>query len=235
MNSEKLSKRLETVVSFIKPSMSIADIGSDHAYLPCYAVNKGIAISAIAGEVVEGPYQSALKQVEAAHLTDKISVRKGSGLEVLQSTDQVDCIIIAGMGGSLITEILSAQKEKLASISRLILQPNIAAEKVRKWLYEQNWQLVAEQLIEEEGKYYEVLVAEPGNPSLPYTDVTKEFLLGPFLLKKKDDHFKQKWHGELRIWEKVLLELNKAEQNQVIEKKKQVLINKIAMVREEIM
>ncbi|GIN70957.1 SAM-dependent methyltransferase [Bacillus sp. J14TS2] len=235
MNSEKLSKRLETVVSFIKSSMSIADIGSDHAYLPCYAVKKGIAISAIAGEVVEGPYQSALKQVEAAHLTDKISVRKGNGLEVLQSTDQVDCIIIAGMGGSLITEILSAQKQKLASVSRLILQPNIAAEKVRKWLYEQNWQLIAEQLIEEEGKYYEVLVAEHGNPSLPYTDVSKEFLLGPFLLKKKDDLFKQKWHGELRIWEKVLLELNKAERNQVIEKKKQVLINKIAIVREEIM
>ncbi|MFS0612665.1 tRNA (adenine(22)-N(1))-methyltransferase [Lederbergia ruris] len=234
MNIEKLSKRLETVVSFIKPNMKIADIGSDHAYLPCYAVKKGIVPYAIAGEVVEGPYQSALKQVEAANLTDKISVRKGNGLEVLQSTDQVDCIVIAGMGGALITEILGAEKQKLASVSRLILQPNIAAEKVRKWLYEQNWQLVDERLIEEEGKYYEILVAEPGNPTLPYTNLSKEFLLGPYLLKKRNIHFKKKWQDELRIWEKVLQELNKAEKNEETEAKKAALIQKIKMVKEEL-
>ncbi len=114
MNIEKLSKRLETVVSYIKPNMKIADIGSDHAYLPCFAVKNGIASYAIAGEVVEGPYQSALNQVEAAQLTEKISVRKGNGLEVLRNEDQIDCIVIAGMGGSLITEILEAQKAKIS-------------------------------------------------------------------------------------------------------------------------
>ncbi|MBP1914803.1 tRNA (adenine(22)-N(1))-methyltransferase [Lederbergia galactosidilytica] len=234
MNIEKLSKRLETVVSYIKPNMKIADIGSDHAYLPCFAVKNGIASYAIAGEVVEGPYQSALNQVEAAQLTEKISVRKGNGLEVLRNEDQIDCIVIAGMGGSLITEILEAQKQKLASVSRLILQPNIAAEKVRKWLYEEKWQLVDEQLIEEEGKFYEILVAEPGNPTLPYIDLSKEFLLGPFLLKQRNDHFKQKWNAELKIWEKVLQELNKAEENQATEAKKQALLRKIEMVREEL-
>ncbi|MCJ7841859.1 tRNA (adenine(22)-N(1))-methyltransferase TrmK [Lederbergia sp. NSJ-179] len=234
MNSEKLSKRLETVVSFIEPGMNIADIGSDHAYLPCYAVRKGLACSAIAGEVAAGPYQSARKQVKAAKLADKIDVRKGDGLAVLHLSDKVDCVIIAGMGGALMTEILTAGKHKLSSVSRLILQPNIAAEKVRKWLYEQNWQLIDERLIEEDEKYYEILVAEQGNPALPYTDITKELLLGPFLLKNKEKNFREKWRAELQIWEKILQELNKAENKEATRAKKEALRQKIEMVREEL-
>ncbi|MCR8672125.1 tRNA (adenine(22)-N(1))-methyltransferase TrmK, partial [Agrococcus sp. HG114] len=125
----------------------------------------------------------------------------------------IDCIIIAGMGGTLITDILTAGESKLDSVSRLILQPNVAAQKVREWLYEQNWTLIDEKLLEEDGKYYEVLVAEPGDPRIPYTELSKELLLGPFILNKKDIHFREKWQAELNTWEKILQGLEKAEKN----------------------
>lgn len=231
MNIDKLSKRLETVVSFIQPRMKIADIGSDHAYLPCYAVRQGITPFAIAGEVVDGPYQSALEQVNKAGLSNFISVRKGDGLEVIEP-HEVDCIIIAGMGGTLITNILEKGKQKLGAIQRLILQPNVASEKVRLWLYENNWQLINEELIKEDGKFYEILVAEPGDPSAPYVDLEKEILFGPFLLRKKDQIFQEKWLLELNKLEMILNNLEKAEEKEKVQSKRASLLKQLMLIKE---
>lgn len=231
VNVDKLSKRLETVVSYIEKGMSIADIGSDHAYLPCYAVKKGIVSRAIAGEVVEGPYQSARKQVASVGLNDIIDVRKGNGLAVIEA-GEVDAIVIAGMGGTLITDILEAGKEKLQGVKRLILQPNIAADVIRNWLVRNGWQLVDEEILEEDGKFYEVLVAERGEITPPYS--VKELMLGPFILKKKNDAFYHKWQQEIEQWEHILQELNKAEQNEKVHYKKESLLNVINMVKGEL-
>ncbi|MCR2820417.1 tRNA (adenine(22)-N(1))-methyltransferase [Lederbergia panacisoli] len=231
MNIEKLSKRLETVTSFIHKGMRIADIGSDHAYLPCYSINKGIASFAIAGEVVEGPYQSALHQVASSGLTDRIHVRKGDGLEVIDP-NEVDCIIIAGMGGTLISDILERGKEKLEGVKRLILQPNIGTENVRKWLYDHEWQLVDEQLVEEDGKFYEVLVADVGDPAIPYKELKKELLLGPFLLRNKNEAFFKKWKMELNQWKRILNELDKAEDKDKTNARRAEITEKIEIVKE---
>lgn len=106
MNAQNLSKRLEKVASFVPKGAIVADIGSDHAYLPCYLVHKGIIQKAVAGEVVKGPYQSALKKVKEEGLENQITVRLADGLEAIESADHVDTITIAGMGGSLIVSIL---------------------------------------------------------------------------------------------------------------------------------
>ena len=196
-------------------------------------LSKVLAQSAIAGEVVEGPYQSACQQVEASGLTEFIKVRKGNGLDVIKQ-GEVDCIIIAGMGGALITEILERGKEKLDDVKRLILQPNIASENVREWLLENNWQLVDEQLIEEDRKFYEVLVAEQGNAKEPYTELKKELMMGPFLLKKKDETFNKKWRQEIHQWERILNELNKADDNESITRKRQELIERMKIVKGEV-
>jgi tRNA (adenine22-N1)-methyltransferase len=232
VNTEKLSDRLQTVVDFIPKGYSIADIGSDHAYLPCYTVKKGITPFAVAGEVVEGPYQSALSQVREEQLTDKISVRKGNGLEVIQP-GEVDCITIAGMGGTLISNILEAGKDKLVHVKRLILQPNISAISIRQWLIHNDWELKAEEILEEDEKIYEVLVAERGMPEEPYkTDREKALLMGPFLMKDKDQVFRKKWLEEKRNWENILSKLSNASQSDEIDEKIKELKAKIQMVEE---
>jgi tRNA (adenine22-N1)-methyltransferase len=232
MNTDKLSERLATVANYIPMGSRIADIGSDHAYLPCHVVKKGAVRHAIAGEVAEGPYQSALKQVELEGLTERIVVRKGDGLEVIQP-GEVDCITIAGMGGTLITSILEAGKDKLVNVERLILQPNVGAHAIRSWLCEHNWKLVSESILKEDGKIYEVLVAQNGSGEGIYCEMEElELLFGPYLLKEKNDAFSEKWALEKKNWQRILNQLEQAEQNDSTLEKKREIENKLKMVEE---
>ncbi|WP_338451590.1 tRNA (adenine(22)-N(1))-methyltransferase TrmK [Niallia oryzisoli] len=232
MNSEKLSYRLETVTKYIPQDHRLADIGSDHAYLPCYAVQKGIVPWAVAGEVVEGPYQSAKRQVDEEGLTDKISVRKGDGLEVIEQ-EEVDCVTIAGMGGALIASILEKGKEKLAHVKRLILQPNISAITIRTWLLENGWGLIAEEIIEEDGKIYEILVAEQGNEKMTYQNhLEKGLLFGPFLLREHNPVFRKKWTAEKKNWLTIVSKLEQASDTAENREKKAELIRKIELAEE---
>jgi tRNA (adenine22-N1)-methyltransferase len=232
MNAEKLSNRLQVVADFIPKGYKLADIGSDHAYLPCYVVKRGTVPFAIAGEVVEGPYLSALRQVSAEGLTEQISVRKGNGLEVI-AANEVDCITIAGMGGALISTILETGKEKLSGVKRLVLQPNISAVSIREWLLTNDWELVDEQIVEEDGKIYEVLVAEKGDPKAPYSeDLHKGLLFGPFLMVEKTDVFRKKWLEEKRNWERIFQQLLEANPSDEINGKINELKEKIQWVEE---
>jgi tRNA (adenine22-N1)-methyltransferase len=229
MNELKLSKRLETVVSFIPKKSKLADIGSDHAYLPCYAYLNGYITMAVAGEITDGPLRSAREQVKKTGLEHVISVRKGDGLEVIQP-NEVDCITIAGMGGTLIKNILDKGKEKLVGVKRLILQPNVGAHVVRQWLIDHDWELIAERILEEDGKIYEVLVAEKGDGKKPYVHLETEVLLGPFLLKEQNEAFKKKWRQEVAQWSKIVHELNKkATTDEALAKRKE-LERKIQLV-----
>lgn len=232
MNTEKLSDRLNSVAKYVPKGSKLADIGSDHAYLPCYLTKNGIASFAIAGEVAAGPLESAQKQVSAEGLSDVISVRMGDGLDVIKPGD-ADCITIAGMGGTLITRILERGKEKLDTVKRLVLQPNISAVSIRKWLLKNHWELTAEEILEEDGKIYEILVAEKGDSLKPYgRERDMELLLGPFLLQKKEAAFRKKWQIELENWRKVYKQLDSASPSKEINQKRQELSKVIVEVEE---
>jgi tRNA (adenine22-N1)-methyltransferase len=232
MNVEKLSNRLSSVAFFIPEGAKLADIGSDHAYLPCHVVKAGKVPYAIAGEVVEGPYLSAKKQVETEGLTGKIDVRKGNGLEVI-TLGEVDCITIAGMGGALIASILEEGKEKLEGVKRLVLQPNISAISIRLWLLENGWSLMNESILEEDGKIYEILVAEKGNSKAAYTEnIEWELLFGPFLSKEKNGAFIQKWTLEQKNWQRILAQMAESKQTEENIEKANDLQKKILMVKE---
>ena len=184
MNAQKLSKRLETVASFVPTGAVIADIGSDHAYLPCYLVHKGIASRAIAGEVVKGPYESAVRQVRTEGLTQSITVRLADGLAAVQEEDHVNTVTIAGMGGPLIVSILEKHPASLKHVTRLILQPNIHAKVIREWAIANGWAILDEVILEEDDKIYEVLVLQRGSETL----TEAEILLGKHLIAKNQTY-----------------------------------------------
>lgn len=222
MNSEKLSQRLEKVSNYVLQGSVLADIGSDHAYLPCYLGLKKKIKKGIAGEITEGPYLSAKEQVELDGLSDVIEVRKGDGLSVLKE-DEAEVVTICGMGGSLITSILEKGKDKLGNAKRLILQPNIGAKNVRKWLLKEKWVLSAEEIIKEDGKIYEVLVADRSGEQ-PYTNnIEAELLFGPFLLNDQNEAFKEKWAGEVRQWKAILAQMEKSLGTAAETKRKELL------------
>jgi len=213
-----ISKRLETVASFVPQGAVLLDVGSDHAYLPIELVEKGHIERAIAGEVVEGPYQSAVTNVESHGLTEKIQVRLANGLAAFEESDQVSVITIAGMGGRLIATILEEGLDKLANVEHLILQPNNREDELRSWLQEHDFQIIAESILEEAGKFYEIIVAETGEMKLSATDVR----FGPFLSKEGSSVFIQKWQKEAAKLEFALSQI--PEKNQ---EERQVLADKI--------
>ena len=218
-----ISKRLELVASFVPQGAVLLDVGSDHAYLPIDLVERGRIEGAIAGEVVDGPYQSALKNVEAHGLKEKIQVRLANGLAAFEEEDQVSAITIAGMGGRLIATILEEGLGKLANVERLILQPNNREDDLRIWLQDHDFQIVAESILEEAGKFYEILVVEAGQMKLSASDVR----FGPFLSKEVSLVFVQKWQKEAAKLEFALSQI--PEKN--IEER-QVLVDKIQAIKE---
>lgn len=226
MNAQKLSKRLETVAKFVPTGAVVADIGSDHAYLPCYLIHKGVASSAIAGEVVAGPYESAVGQVQKEGLSEKITVRLADGLAAIELTDHIDTVTIAGMGGPLIVSILEKHPEKLQGVTRLILQPNIHAKVIREWALAHNWAILDEEILEEDDKIYEILVLQRSQMEL--TEL--EILVGPKLMQRKSATFIKKWTREKENWQRVLQSIEGADQTPEIDEKRAELETLIHLV-----
>ncbi len=200
MNEIKLSKRLQAVADLVKPNSRLLDVGSDHAYLPTYLVQQEKIDFAIAGEVVKGPYQIARNHVAEQNLQEKIEVRLADGLAAFEENDAITSVVIAGMGGILISEILEAGKDKLSQVEQLILQPNNHEESLRSWLMDHDFVITSEKILLEAGKIYEIIVAEHGTTELNETEL--EF--GPYLLQEKSEVFRQKWNKELNTLNKIL-------------------------------
>ena len=197
-----LDERLNAVLNYIK-GPALLDIGSDHAYLPITALKEKIIESAICGEVVEGPYQASKKNVVAYGLEQKIEVRLGDGLSVLQADDDINTVTICGMGGPLIASILDNGLGRMTVRPRLVLQANTYTYPVRKILVKYGYEIKDELIIKDKHHFYEVIVADfyPGN-NISYTDV--ELTYGPFLLERRDGVFIEKLTRELEHQTRIL-------------------------------
>lgn len=206
-----LSKRLTTIASYLPQGAFFADIGSDHAYLPCYVCLHDKTARSIAGEVNVGPFKSAYETVSAYDLADRIKVRLGDGLKVLEK-DPVKQVVIAGMGGSLITRILNEGKPYLNDVKRIIAQPNIGEINVRKWFLENKYTIIQETIVEENEHLYEILVADKGIKDLAYTDQEREkqLFFGPILLKEKSPVFIKKWKLQQEKLQQIILQMKEA-------------------------
>ncbi len=165
-----LTARLSLVASFVRQGSRLADIGTDHAYLPVELVKSGVCERALACDLRKGPLQSAKDHIETAGLADKIECRLGDGLSPVNA-DEADDIVLAGMGGETIAAILSAcpfiRDEKL----RVIAQPMTHPEDLRRFLWDNGFEVIAEQAVTEDGKTYLVLCAEYTGEKTSATDV----------------------------------------------------------------
>ncbi|QBX94411.1 tRNA (adenine(22)-N(1))-methyltransferase [Lactiplantibacillus plantarum] len=196
MDAKQLSKRLATVGAFVQPGARVADIGSDHAYLPAnLALNHQISYG-VAGEVVRGPFENARHKIQKLGLTDRLVARLADGLAAIEPADRIDTVTIAGMGGPLIRHILEQGPTQLAGVQRLVLEPNVGEATVREWLAANQFQIVAERILAEDGHTYEILCADRVDHQVTYT--TAEQMFGPFLLAEKSPVFIAKWQRELQ-------------------------------------
>lgn len=204
-----LSKRLQAVYQMVDANTRVADIGSDHAYLPVELIEEKVANYAIAGEVAKGPMSRSKEDVEKFGLSDKIDVRLGDGLAVIKADDLIDTVVIAGMGGILIQNILTnATEEQLSHVKTLVLQPNIGEPLVRRWLVENNFKIIDEDIVEEDHHVYEIIKAEKVTEPVTLTDA--EFLMGPVLIQKKTPTFVAKWEHKLNGYHKAVANMGHA-------------------------
>lgn len=225
----KLSKRLQQISNFIPLGTRVADIGTDHALLPCYLVQERISPRAIAVDVNEGPLEFARRQVKSLLLADLVSIRLGDGLRVLEP-GEVETVIIAGMGGSTIRKILNASPQVVKKLQRLILQPNTGAELIRSWALENNWKIVDEEIVLEDNHYYEIIVLEPGVMTLE-DDIY--LLLGPKLVEKYHVHLIPYLKIQEQAEQEILKQLEKSNREET-KKKAEAIKNKWKKVRQVI-
>ena len=154
-----LDKRLSAVAALVRQGSRLADIGTDHAYLPVHLVQVGVCPSAIASDIGAGPLDAARRTVTENGLTSEIALRLGNGLATV-SAGEVEDIAIAGMGGETIAAILEAAPWVKSGDLRLILQPMTRAEDLRRWLLSHGFTILEEHLIIDGRHLYPVMAAE---------------------------------------------------------------------------
>lgn len=183
-----LGSRLQTVANFVPQNSLIADIGTDHGYLPIELIKSGKCSRAIAGDVHEGPYFAAKRSIRDASLTAKIDLRLGSGLKILTLEDKVDIAVFAGMGGNLIKQLLSEAPDIVNSLQGLILQPQQGYSALRHYLFSINWHIIDEAIAKEDGRIYQIIYAIPGKAEMPNQ---LELEIGSILAHKRPPLFNE--------------------------------------------
>ena len=176
-----LSKRLKTVADLVTKGNIVADVGTDHGYVPIYLVEEEISPYCYAMDVNEGPLNKAKANIIEHELEDKIETILSDGLDAFGDR-KADTIIISGMGGDLIVDILSRAND----FDELILSPHKRSDLVRKFLCRNGYEIADEKMVEDVGKYYPVIKAQRGESD--YSETELEF--GPILLAKKDKTLK---------------------------------------------
>ncbi len=160
-----LSKRLAAVCDLVPGANCLADIGTDHAYVPIRLLETGRIVSAIASDIHEGPAQRAKEDILRAGFSEKISVRVGAGLSTL-TPGEADGAVIAGMGGLMILQILEEGSDVARAMDFLVLQPQNHQKELRLWLSENGYAIDAERLAREDRRFYEILRVRRGEMTI---------------------------------------------------------------------
>lgn len=200
----EIQKRLQAIAEYIPSCHSIADIGTDHGHLPIYLMKRGDIGLVLATDVAEGPLLAAKKNIQKAGWDRHIECRLGNGIQVLKP-GEVDGISIAGMGGALMIEILSANPVQVQTFQFMVFQPMTKAGRLRRYLYEIGWHIEKERLVAESDRLYGVILAKPGKIEVSYTDLVYE--VGPYLQEARDPllprYYQMLIDGKRSAWEQL--------------------------------
>ena len=212
----KLSKRLYTIASMVTPGNRLADVGTDHGFLPLYLLEQGRIPSALAMDVNAGPLERAKEHIAGNNCQAYIETRLSDGLSKL-IPGEVDTVVIAGMGGGLMVRILTQDLSKLEGLKELILQPQSEIHEVRTCMERIGFIIVDEEMLVEDEKYYVVIRAIPTAPDAKsqmantcketgdgVAYATLEHLYGPILLQKKHPILREWLEREIRICQEII-------------------------------
>ncbi|MEQ8201494.1 MAG: class I SAM-dependent methyltransferase [Syntrophomonadaceae bacterium] len=189
----KLTARLGLLAAMTEPGHSIADIGADHARLALYLVEQGISPRVIISELGEGPWSRAGRAIQSNPCQGRVELRRGNGLQVLLP-GEVDQVVLAGMGGDTIVEILGYDWDKAATFRRFLFQPMTRPKTLRESLSAQGWRIEEERVVREEKRLYIVIAARPGQSAPPLSPLELE--VGPLILKA-DDELKREYISQV--------------------------------------
>ncbi|MBQ2872497.1 MAG: SAM-dependent methyltransferase [Bacilli bacterium] len=209
----KLSTRLEAISSLVPNKSKVIDVGCDHGLLDIYLYQKKISDKIIASDINENALKNAKENIEKNKLEKLIETRLGNGLDTLYETDEIDTIIISGMGAHTAVDILKNNLQKLEKIKTIIIQSNTKLEFLRKEIIKINYLIEDEILIEDNKKIYTIIKFRKGKKKYS----KKELYFGPILLKKNTKLFQNNNKLEL---EKLYLLLKLLPKNKIIDRYK---------------
>jgi len=226
----KLDPRLQAIAEYVKKGERVADIGTDHGYIPIYLVENGMSPKIFATDVNPGPLDNARSMVEAREMDKTIKLKLGNGLEPIIG-ENIDKVIIAGMGGFLIRDIL-VEGEKFISEMKpsLVLQPMVAQPELRKWLRENGYRVISERIAKDRRKFYEIMLVERGKEScenLAHDEI------GIKMLEEKDPLLMDFVNHKITKYEKILENIRRnAAESELMDKKTFEIIDRIERLKE---
>ena len=186
MTNIKLSKRLSVIASLVPENAVIADIGCDHALLDIYLSKKKIIKKSFAIDITKGALNQADKNIKLYNAKN-IETRLSDGFEKIDIKDNVDTVIMSGLGDAKIINILKEAEEKLNKVNNIIIQSNVGVSNIRVYLTCNGYYIDNEKLVKENNIIYTIISFKKGYKS--YTK--KEIEFGPVLLRNKDELFNE--------------------------------------------
>ncbi len=201
----ELSKRLQAVADLVTEGMIVADVGTDHGYIPIYLLKTGKCSKALAMDVNQGPLMRAREHIAEYGLSDRIETRLSDGVMNLKQ-GECEAVVIAGMGGALTVKILEEGEAIFKNLKEFVLQPQSELAKVRRYLSENSYKVVAENIILDAGKFYPMMRVINGTAT-EYNTV--ELSYGKILLQDKHPVLRQFLRKEQSIKQQILEDLKK--------------------------
>ncbi|MBO5071265.1 MAG: SAM-dependent methyltransferase [Roseburia sp.] len=211
----KISERLTMAASLVTGGGVLADVGTDHGYVPIYLIEKGIIPRAIAMDINPGPLERAKEHIAQYGMGEYIQTRLSDGVSAL-SFGEADSILIAGMGGGLVMHILEDGEAVCQNARELVLQPQSELARVRRFLYEKGYVTDAEEMVEEEGKFYPMMRVHYDASKGKDFAQSVYFAYGQILLESRHPVLREFLEREQQLYKNILEKLKKQPQTDII-------------------